>query len=235
MDKRTFIKTSLVLGAGALVSGRAFSSVNSASLENEFEQTPLGYEFNALEPYIDAQTMELHYTKHHAGYTAKFNTAVQAEGLSEKGIKAIFNNVSKYSTSIRNNGGGYYNHELYWKVMNPNGGGIPSGSLMKEIEKTFGSFEEFKSQYSKAAATVFGSGWAWLINQDGKLKITQTPNQDNPLMDVTKEKGYPLLPIDVWEHAYYLKYQNMRTSYIEAFMNVVDWNYVAKRFEKSNS
>lgn len=234
MDKRTFIKTGLVLGAGALISGRAFSSVNNNSQENEFEQTPLGYDFSALEPYIDAQTMELHYTKHHAGYTAKFNAAVQAEGLSEKGLKAIFASVSKYSSSIRNNGGGYYNHELYWKVMNPKGGGTPSGSLMKSIEKSFGSFEEFKSQFSKSAATVFGSGWAWLINQDGKLKITQTPNQDNPLMDVTKEKGYPLLAIDVWEHAYYLKYQNMRSSYIDAFMNVVDWNYIAKRFDKSN-
>ncbi|MCF8379378.1 MAG: superoxide dismutase [Bacteroidales bacterium] len=195
-------------------------------------QKPLGYEYDALEPYIDAKTMELHYSKHHAGYTAKFNAAAKEAGINGLPVREIFANVSKYSSAIRNNGGGYYNHNLFWKVMSPDGGGQPDGELMGAIEKEFGSFESFKEQFSKAAATVFGSGWAWLILQDGKLKITQTSNQDNPLMDICAEKGYPLLTIDVWEHAYYLNYQNMRTDYITAFWNVVNWEEVGKRFKK---
>ncbi len=235
MDKRTFLKTGLLLGAASVIPGRVFSSISDINGEGEFEQKALGYDYNALEPHIDAQTMELHYSKHHAGYTRKFNAAVKEAGLKGKDLKEIFKDVSNYSAGIRNNGGGYYNHNLYWKVMSPNGGGEPSGDLMKMIKSQFGSFDKFIEMYSKSAATVFGSGWAWLINQDGKLKITQTPNQDNPLMDVSTDKGYPLLAIDVWEHAYYLKYQNMRASYIKAFMNVVDWKYVGKRFEKSMS
>ncbi len=235
MDKRTFLKTSLLAGTGALLSGAAFASNMKSKNENGFKQKALNYEYDALQPHIDAQTMELHYSKHHAGYTRKFNAALKEEGLESKSIMEIFSNMSKYSSGVRNNGGGYYNHTLYWEVMSPKGGGKPSGNLLKLIEKTFGSFEAFKNKFSKAAATVFGSGWAWLIIQDGKLKITQTSNQDNPLMDVTSEKGFPLLTIDVWEHAYYLNYQNMRTNYISAFWNVVDWKYVSERFEKSKA
>lgn len=231
MNKRTFLKTSLFAGAGALIAAPVFSGFQELNADKEFKQKPLSYGYDALEPYIDAKTMELHYSKHHAGYTRKFNNAVKEAGLTGKSKKEIFANVSKYPAGVRNNGGGYYNHTLYWQVMSPDGGGKPTGALMKEIKKEFGSFESFREQFSKAAATVFGSGWAWLIVQDGKLKVTQTSNQDNPLMDVTAEQGYPLLTIDVWEHAYYLNYQNMRTSYIDAFWNVVNWKEVSRRFK----
>lgn len=233
MDKRTFIKTGLVLGAGSLLAGKSITTFGSLQGDDGFKQDPLGYEYNALEPYIDAMTMELHYSKHHAGYTSKFNAAIKEAGLEGKSIKEIFASVGKYSSAIRNNGGGYYNHKLFWKVMSPKGGGDPSGSLAKAVTRNFGGVEKFREAFSKAAATVFGSGWAWLINQNGKLKIIQTPNQDNPLMDISPEKGYPLMALDVWEHAYYLKYQNKRTSYIDAFWNIVDWKYVGERFEKS--
>ena len=230
MDKRTFIKTSLLLGTGALISGPALARKNLFASTSEFEQGKLNYDYSALEPYIDAQTMELHYSKHHAGYTAKFNAAVKSEGLEGKNISDIFGNVSKYSSSIRNNGGGYYNHNLYWNVMSPDGGGDPHGKLAKQIVKDFGSIDIFREEFSTAAATVFGSGWAWLIEKNGKLTITQTPNQDNPLMDVVAVKGKPLLAIDVWEHAYYLNYQNRRTDYIKAFWNVVNWKEVEKLY-----
>ena len=232
MDKRTFLKTSFLLGTGALIAGPAMARKEILSSDNEFKQTPLAYGYNALEPYIDAQTMELHYSKHHAGYTSKFNVAIKDEGLEDIKLKEIFKNVSKYSSAIRNNGGGYYNHNLFWKVMSPNAGGEPSGKLASQITKDFGSFASFREAFSKAAGTVFGSGWAWLIMQDGKLKVTQTPNQDNPLMDVAAEKGKPILAIDVWEHAYYLKYQNRRPEYIENFWKVVNWKQVEKMFEK---
>jgi Fe-Mn family superoxide dismutase len=231
MDKRTFLKTSLLLGTGAIISGPAMAGKKLFEPSDEFMQAKLGYDYNALEPHIDARTMELHYSKHHAGYTSKFNAAVKDEGLSGKTLKQIFSNVSQYSASVRNNGGGYYNHNLYWKCMSPSGGGNPKAALEKQIIKDFGSVDKFKDKFSTAAGTVFGSGWAWLILQDGKLKITQTPNQDNPIMDVVSENGKPLLAIDVWEHAYYLNYQNRRADYIKAFWNVVNWNEVDMRFE----
>jgi Fe-Mn family superoxide dismutase len=196
-----------------------------------FKLPELDYDYNALEPYIDGRTMEIHYSKHHAGYTANLNKAVEGTPLEGKTIEEILAGVSAHSAAVRNNGGGFYNHSLFWKFMGPNGGGEPTGELLSAINGTFGSFADFKSQFSTAAATRFGSGWAWLIKKaDGSLVVNSTPNQDNPLMDIAEVKGTPLLAIDVWEHAYYLKYQNRRPEYIEAFWNVVNWQEVAKRF-----
>jgi superoxide dismutase, Fe-Mn family len=196
-----------------------------------FELPKLPYAYDALEPHIDAKTMEIHHSKHHAAYVNNLNAALA--NLSEKpsSLEAIQKNISKYSTAVRNNGGGHFNHSLFWEVVSPKGGGKPEGKLAEMINKDFGSFESFKETFAKAALGQFGSGWAWLIVQDGKLKVTATPNQDNPLMDVVEEKGQPLLAIDVWEHAYYLKYQNKRADYVNAFWNVVDWKKVAARLK----
>jgi Fe-Mn family superoxide dismutase len=195
-----------------------------------FQLPDLSYDYNALEPYIDARTMEIHHSKHHAAYTTNFNSAVEAAGLQGKTAEEIFAKVSGYSPAIRNNGGGFYNHNIFWTIMGPNAGGEPTGALLKGITSAFGSFEEFKKLFSTAAATRFGSGWAWLVKkEDGSLAVSSTPNQDNPLMDVAEVKGTPLLNIDVWEHAYYLNYQNRRPDYIAAFWNVIDWNKVAAR------
>jgi len=196
-----------------------------------FKLPDLKYDYNALEPSIDARTMEIHYNKHHGGYTTKLNNAIEGTDLEGKSIEEILANVSKHSTAVRNNGGGYYNHSLFWDVMSPNGGGAPEGELAEAISKDFGSFDKFKEEFNNAAATRFGSGWAWLLKQDnGKLMVTSTPNQDNPIMDIVAVDGTPVLGLDVWEHAYYLHYQNRRPEYIDAFWNVVDWNAVAKRF-----
>ena len=197
-----------------------------------FKLPELSYDYNALEPYIDARTMEIHYTKHHAGYTSKLNSAVEGTNLEGKSIEEILSGVSALSAAVRNNGGGFYNHTLFWSVMGPNGGGEPTGELQSAINGAFGSFADFKSQFSTAAATRFGSGWAWLVKKsDGSLVVSSTPNQDNPLMDLAEVKGTPVLGIDVWEHAYYLKYQNRRPEYIEAFWNVINWAEVARRFK----
>lgn len=196
-----------------------------------FELPALPYAKDALEPHIDAQTMEIHHDKHHAGYTNKLNAAIEGTELENKSIEDILKEVSKHGTAVRNNGGGFYNHALFWEVMGPNGGGAPSGALADAIDEACGSFDEFKDAFAKAAAGRFGSGWAWLIVKDGKLEITSTPNQDNPLMDVADVKGTPILGLDVWEHAYYLKYQNRRPDYIQAFFNVINWDEVAKRYE----
>jgi Fe-Mn family superoxide dismutase len=195
-----------------------------------FELPKLPYDYNALEPYIDAQTMEIHHTKHHGGYTKKLNAAIEGTDLENLSIEEILKNASKHSTAVRNNGGGFYNHKLFWQNMSPNGGGKPEGKLAEAIDRDFGSFDNFKETFNKAAAGRFGSGWAWLVNQNGKLVITSTPNQDNPLMDVAEVQGTPILGLDVWEHAYYLKYQNKRPDYIDAFWNVINWSDVAKRF-----
>lgn len=194
-----------------------------------FTLPELPYAKDALAPHIGADTMEVHYGKHHAGYTTKLNAAVEGTELENKSIEEILANVSKHSGAVRNNGGGYYNHDLFWQVMSPNGGGNPSGPIADAINKAFGSFDSFKEAFSKAAATRFGSGWAWLIKKaDGSLAVTSTPNQDNPLMDVVDEaeRGTPLLGLDVWEHAYYLNYQNRRPDYIDAFFNVINWEKV---------
>ncbi len=195
-----------------------------------FELPKLDYGYSALEPNIDAATMEIHHTKHHGGYTTKLNDALKESGLEGKSIEDILKNISGHPVSIRNNGGGYYNHSLFWKIMSPQGGGQPHGDLLAAIDRSFGSFDNFKSEFSIAAAAVFGSGWAWLINKNGELKVTTTPNQDNPLMDIAAVKGTPILGLDVWEHAYYLKYQNRRPDYISAFWNIVSWEEVSKRF-----
>jgi Fe-Mn family superoxide dismutase len=197
-----------------------------------FELAKLNYAYTALEPYIDAQTMEIHHSKHHAAYTNNLNAAVQGTENEGKPISELLAGVSKLSVAVRNNSGGFYNHNLFWEVMKPNGGGSPTYDLLDAINKYFGSFDTFKELFSAAAATRFGSGWAWLVVNDKKeLVIGSTPNQDNPLMDVSELKGKPILGLDVWEHAYYLKYQNRRPDYIAAFWNVINWDEVAKRFK----
>lgn len=196
-----------------------------------FELPALPYATNALEPYIDAQTMEIHHGKHHGAYTTNLNNAIQGTEYEGKSIEEILKNVSKLSPAVRNNGGGYYNHNLFWQILAPNAGGSPSGELADAINKKFGSFEDFKKEFANAAATRFGSGWAWLsVGENGELAVSSTPNQDNPLMDVAEQKGTPILGLDVWEHAYYLKYQNKRPDYIAAFWNLVNWDEVAERY-----
>ncbi|MEM6347004.1 MAG: superoxide dismutase [Bacteroidota bacterium] len=194
-----------------------------------FSLPELPYAHDALEPHIDARTMEIHHGKHHNGYTNKLNAAIEGTEHADKSIEELL--ASPASGAIRNNGGGYYNHDLFWQIMSPNGGGEPSGALGDAINAAFGSYDGFKEAFAKAAATRFGSGWAWLIKKaDGSVAVTSTPNQDNPLMDVADEQGTPLLGLDVWEHAYYLNYQNRRPDYITAFFNVINWDAVAARF-----
>lgn len=196
-----------------------------------FELPKLPYAYDALEPHIDARTMEIHHTKHHNAYTTNLNAAVTGTDMEGKTIENILINLDLKNAAVRNNGGGFYNHNLFWTVMSPNGGGLPSGELADAIEKHFGSFDEFKARFSKAGVTQFGSGWAWLcVHKGGKLDICGTPNQDNPLMPEVGCGGTPILGMDVWEHAYYLNYQNRRPDYIEAFFNVINWTEVSRRF-----
>jgi superoxide dismutase len=196
-----------------------------------FTLPKLPYAYNALEPYIDARTMEIHHTKHHNAYTTNLNTALAPAGVEGKTIEEILTSLDMNNAALRNNAGGFYNHNLFWEVMSPNGGGKPTGELAKAIEEAFGSFEAFKEAFSKAAATRFGSGWAWLcVHKGGKLEICSTTNQDNPLMPNTGCGGFPILGLDVWEHAYYLHYQNRRPDYIEAFFNVINWAKVAELY-----
>ena len=198
-----------------------------------FELPQLDYPHDALEPHIDKKTMEIHHGKHHAGYTAKLNAAIEGTDLSDKSINELMSSLDMSNGALRNNGGGYYNHSLFWKVMSPNGGGLPSGFLANAIDRDFGSFDSFKDVFSKAAATQFGSGWAWLcVLEEGKLEVCSTPNQDNPMMPGVACGGTPILGIDVWEHAYYLNYQNRRPDYIEAFFKVVNWDEVQKNYDK---
>lgn len=197
-----------------------------------FELPQLSYAYDALEPHIDARTMEIHHSKHHQGYTNNLNNAIAGSELEGKSILEILTNCSD-KPAVRNNGGGYYNHCLFWEVMSPNGGGNPSGALAEAIDSAFGSFEGFKDTFSKAAATRFGSGWAWLCVQGGKLEVCSTPNQDNPLMGEGCD-GTPILGLDVWEHAYYLNYQNRRPDYINAFFNVVNWDKVAELYNAAS-
>jgi Fe-Mn family superoxide dismutase len=196
-----------------------------------FELPKLPYAYDALEPHIDARTMEIHHTKHHNGYTNKLNAALEGTDLAGSSIEDIMANVSSASTGVRNNGGGFYNHSLFWSVMGPNGGGTPSGDLATAIDEAFGSYDAFKDAFASAAGTRFGSGWAWLlVGADGKLHVSSTPNQDNPLMDVAEVQGTPILGLDVWEHAYYLNYQNRRPDYVQAFFEVINWDAVAERY-----
>ena len=196
-----------------------------------FTLPDLKYAHNALEPNIDSKTMEIHHGKHHAGYTNNLNAAIEGTTLDGKSIEEILKNLDMNNKAVRNNGGGFYNHSLFWEIMTPNGGGAPSGDLAHAIIEDFGSFDNFKEKFSNAAKTQFGSGWAWLcVQKGGKLDVCATPNQDNPLMPGVGCGGTPILGIDVWEHAYYLNYQNRRPDYVSAFFNVINWDEVAKRY-----
>jgi len=195
-----------------------------------FELPQLPYAYDALEPHVDARTMEIHHGKHHAGYTTNLNNATAGTDLEGKSINELLTNLDMANNAVRNNGGGFYNHNQFWTSMSPNGGGSPSGDLAKAIDAAFGSFDAFKEEFSKAAATRFGSGWAWLCVKDGKLEICSTANQDNPIMPGIGCGGTPILGLDVWEHAYYLNYQNRRPDYVAAFFNVINWEEIAARF-----
>jgi len=191
----------------------------------------LPYSFDALEPHIDAQTMQIHHDKHHQAYVDNLNKALAGTNGEGKTLEELMANISSYPVAVRNNGGGHYNHTLFWTVLGPNAGGQPTGDLSKAINDAFGSYDALKEKMNTAGATRFGSGWAWLIVKDGKLEVTSTPNQDNPLMDIAEVKGHPILGIDVWEHAYYLKYQNRRPEYLTNIWNVINWNEVEKRYK----
>jgi Fe-Mn family superoxide dismutase len=195
-----------------------------------FELPKLPYDFNALEPHIDAKTMEIHHGKHHNGYVTNLNNAIAGTELEGKSIEELMKSAGS-NNAVRNNGGGHYNHSLFWTILSPNGGGTPSGDLAAAIDAKFGSFDAFKEEFGKAAATRFGSGWAWLcVDESKELCVCSTPNQDNPLMDVAEKKGTPILGLDVWEHAYYLNYQNRRPDYVSAFWSLVNWDEVSKRY-----
>jgi superoxide dismutase, Fe-Mn family len=244
-NRREFLKTSLkgaaVTGISASAASELLQSCSSAKpivsvpqqLKTPFTQQPLPYAYNALENVIDAQTMEIHYTKHAAAYSKNLIEAAKAEGAESKSLENILETISQFSVKMRNNGGGHYNHELFWKCMRPKqANNLPTGKLADAINTTFGSFASFKTAFSDAAKNRFGSGWAWLyISKRKQLLITSTPNQDNPLMDINATaQGYPILGLDVWEHAYYLKYQNKRADYIENWWNLVNWDYVDERY-----
>jgi Fe-Mn family superoxide dismutase len=244
MNRRHFLRNSslasatvlpsvggLMMMAGGCRSSRGSKPGNVMDGAPGFEQRPLGYSYQSLEPYIDAATMEIHYTKHAAAYTKNMGDAMRDENISNQaGLQLILENISKYSTKMRNNAGGHYNHESFWRMMTPGGKAI-SNNMNAAIEKAFGSFNDFKNQFTNSASQRFGSGWAWLyLDKQKNLKIGSTPNQDNPLMDVSDIKGFPLLGLDVWEHAYYLKYQNKRADYIASWWNIVNWEEVEKRF-----
>jgi superoxide dismutase, Fe-Mn family len=237
-SRRTFIEKTLKATVVTSIAAPFFigkaraeqdpSENNNRSEGLQFSQVSLPYSYNALEPHIDAQTMELHYSKHHASYIKNVNEAIAAESIKYTSEKDFFANASKLSAKARNNGGGAWNHNFFWQVMKPNATS-PSGKISEAITSAFGSVDKFKEQFTQAGLTRFGSGWAWLVNDNGKLKIGSTPNQDNPMMDSSDLKGTPLLALDVWEHAYYLKYQNKRNEYIANWWNVVNWDEVAKR------
>ncbi len=196
-----------------------------------FELPKLPYTYDALEPHIDARTMEIHYSKHHNGYTTKLNNAISGSDLEGKSIEDILTNLDMSNSAVRNNGGGFFNHSLFWDIISPNGGGEPSGELASAINDAYGSFEAFKEKFSSAAGTRFGSGWAWLcVHKGGKVEVCSTPNQDNPLMPGVDCGGNPILGLDVWEHAYYLNYQNRRPDYVQAFFNIINWNRVSEHY-----
>ena len=236
-NRRQFLKTSGKAGM-AMATLPLISKLSPSILmnSNEYVQQPLPYGYAALEPFIDAMTMEIHYTKHAAAYAKNLADACVAEKVDTNttGLTDLLKNIAHYSPKMRNNAGGHYNHELFWQLMKPAPATAPSGALAEAITKTFGSFDAFKTAFGDAAKTRFGSGWAWLIvKTDGSLAVSSTPNQDNPLMDVAETKGSPILGLDVWEHAYYLKYQNKRPDYINAWWNLVNWEYVQKRFAEA--
>jgi len=244
MKKQNLILTVFIAGLLSLpgvINAQSQSNINTQqgnkpvmNSTNKFEFKALPYAYDALEPFIDKLTVEIHYSRHHKAYFDNFMNAIKGTEMESMDIKDIFKNVSKYPMAVRNNSGGYFNHTFYWENMKPQGGGMPSGKLSEAINNTFKSFDEFKKQFSDAGKTRFGSGWAWLcVDDKGILFICSTPNQDNPLMDIAEKKGSPLLTLDVWEHAYYLKYQNKRADYIDAFWNIVNWDEVGKRYESA--
>jgi superoxide dismutase, Fe-Mn family len=235
MHKREFIKLSTI-GLGSLFAMPLFGKNSSGVLFprkiKEFKLPDLPYSYNALEPFMDEATLRLHHLNHHAGYTNKFNELVSHHGISGISARDILSKVSQYSDDIRNNGGGYLNHKLFWRTLSPDGGGAPHGKLLDVINKSFGSFEKFKTEFSNTAFDSMGSGWVWLILDDsGSLKITATENQDNPVMDTAEVKGRPLLLLDLWEHAYYLQYKDSREKYVENFWNFVNWEFIEKKYE----
>ena len=236
-NRRQFIKTSGKAGM-AIAAMPLFSTIATNSFDiTAYQQQPLPYAYNALEPFIDAMTMEIHYSKHAATYATNLKDACVAEKVdtTQMAFTDLIKNISHYSPKMRNNAGGHYNHELFWQLMRPAPATAPSGTLADAITKTFGSFDAFKTTFSDAAKARFGSGWAWLIfKKEGGLAICSTPNQDNPLMDIAEVKGFPLVGLDVWEHAYYLKYQNKRPDYINNWWNLVNWDYVQKRYDEAN-
>ena len=237
-SRRNFIVNSgkaglgLYLGSSLLSSCSSASKISSAKYVTGFQQQPLPYSYNALNEAIDETTMEIHYSKHAAAYASNLNDAAKNEGVdTKKPLEEVLQRISKFTAKMRNNGGGHYNHELFWKTMSPDGGSRPPGKLATAIDESFGSFETFKTQFSDAGKNRFGSGWAWLVmDNDKKLRIGSTANQDNPLMDLAEIKGFPLLGLDVWEHAYYLRYQNKRADYITNWWKVVNWNYLTDRY-----
>lgn len=230
--RRDFLKKTALLtvaGAGLRIAGnKVFADdVFSAAAEGDtFTLPALPYTYDALEPHIDTQTMQIHHDKHHKAYVDNLNKAVKEAKIESVSLEDLIKNVSKYPVAVRNNGGGHYNHSLFWKLMTPKGGGEPTGDIMHAINSNFGSYSVFQEKFNAAATSRFGSGWAWLVLKDGKLAIGSTPNQDNPLMDVSDFKGKPILALDVWEHAYYLKYQNKRIDYVNAFWNLINWDSV---------
>lgn len=242
-SRRTFLsqstKVSLTVGLGGSFLGSTLLTACGSTEDSKkeaiitgFSQKPLPYDYSALEPNIDAMTMEIHYTKHAAGYAKNVSEAAGEENVdTSKPLEEVLGSISNYSTKMRNNAGGHYNHELFWSIMSGDGGGKPSGSLAEAINNDFGSYDAFIQEFETAAKTRFGSGWAWLVLDGNTLKVGSTPNQDNPLMDVSDIKGSPILGIDVWEHAYYLNYQNERPRYISSWWNVVDWNKVSERYD----
>jgi len=236
LKRRNFLSSvGLISLAGGLkkvegITNKINQTIIGSKIMSKFELAPLPYAFNALEPYIDARTMEIHHDKHHAAYVNNLNKALEGSALEGKSLEDLFKSVSSAPAAVRNNGGGVYNHNLFWEIMGPGKGGTPTGPLADAIKSNFESFDKFKELFSNAAATRFGSGWAWLVASGGKLVVSSSPNQDNPLMDISEVKGYPLLCLDVWEHAYYLHYQNRRPDYISSWWNVVNWDAVAARF-----
>jgi superoxide dismutase, Fe-Mn family len=241
MNKRTFLKTSL-LGIGGFITAPLLSkarieksgivAMENYLSEGRFKLPSLPYAYDALEPHIDAKTMEIHHSRHHNAYVNNFNSALK-DG-EKRSLEEIMKSISSFSEAVRNNGGGHYNHSLFWEIMSPKGGGKPSGDLLRAINGSFDSFDKFREQFSYQASSRFGSGWAWLLVKDGKLVVSSTPNQDNPLMDIAEVRGTPILGLDVWEHAYYLKYQNRRGDYISQFWEVVNWDAVAERLQKAS-
>ena len=207
---------------------------NAATNTQAIAFDPLPYAFDALEPHMDAKTVEIHYSRHQKTYYNNLLKAIEGTDLVGKSMESIMPSIGKYPAAVRNNLGGHYNHTFFWASLSPNSGKTPTGALLEQINSTFGSFDKFKEAFKQAALTRFGSGWAWLcVAQDGSLFLTSTPNQDNPLMDTAEKRGTPILVIDVWEHAYDLKYQNLRASYVDAFWNIVNWPEVSKRFEQT--